>query len=63
MYIKVSKTLSTKYYQENKERLVKDKQKLVKDIIFFNEKKKSDNMVVNDTKISQKMKNKSLLSI
>ena len=40
MYIKVSKTLSTKYYQENKERLVKDKQKLVKDIIFFNEKKK-----------------------
>ena len=27
------------------------------------EKKKSDNIVVNDTKIYQKMKNKSLLSI
>ena len=58
----MSKTFSAKYYQENKERLQK---KLVKDIKSFlkKKKKKSDNMVVNVTKISIKMKNKSLLSI
>ena len=58
----MSKNLSAKYYQDNKERLQK---KLVKDIEIFlrKEKKKSDNMVVNITKISQKMKNNSLLSI
>ena len=58
----MSKTLSAKYYQENKERLQK---KLVKDIksLLKKKKKKSDNMVVNVTKISIKMKNKSLLSI
>ena len=40
------------------------KKKLVKNIkIFLKKKKKSDNMAMNDTKISQKMKNKSLLSI
>ena len=56
------KKLLAKYYQENKERLQK---KLVKDIKIFlrKKKKKSNNMVVNVTKISQKMKNKSLLSI
>ena len=56
------KTLSGKYYQENKERRQK---KLVKDIKNFlkKKKKKSNNMVVNVTKIYQKMKNKSLLSI
>ena len=58
----MSETLSAKYYQENKERLQK---KLAKDIIIFLKKKreKSDKMVVNVTKISQKMKNKGLLSI
>ena len=56
----MSKTLSAKYYQENKERLQK---KHVKDIKIFLKKKKSDNMVVNITKISHKMKNKSLLNI
>ena len=58
----MSKTLSAKYYQENKEKLQK---KLVKHIKIFlkKKKKKSDNMVANVTKISQKMKNKSLLSI
>ena len=58
----MSKTLSAKYYQENKERLQK---KLVKDIKIFlkKKKKKSNNMVLNVTKTSQKMKNKSLLSI
>ena len=58
----MSKTLSAKYYQENEERLQKN---LAKDIKIFlkKKKKKSVNMVVNVTKISQKMKNKSLLSI
>ena len=48
---------SAKYYQ--------DKKKLVKYIKVFQKKnkKKSDSMVVKDTKISQKMKNKSWLSI
>ena len=55
----MSKPLSAKYYQENKERLQK---KLEKDIRIFikNKKKKSKNMAVNVTKISQKIKNKSL---
>ena len=55
IYIKISKNLSAKYYQENKERLQK---KLLKDIKMFlkKKKKKSDNMVVNVTKISQMMK-------
>ena len=58
----MSKNLSAKYYQENKERLQK---KLVKDIKIFlkKRKKKSDNMFVNVTKTFQKMKNKILLSI
>ena len=58
----MSKKLSVKYYQENKERLQK---KLMKDIKIFlmKKKKKSNNMVVNVTKIFQKMENKSLLSI
>ena len=58
----MSKTLSAKYYQENKERLQK---KLVKDIKIFlkNKKKNRNNMVVHVTKIFQKMKNKNLLSI
>ena len=55
----MSKILSAKYCQENKEKLQK---KLVKDIKIFLRKKmkKSSNIVVNVTKISQKMKNKSL---
>ena len=58
----MSKTLSAKYYQENKEIIQKN---LVKDIKIFlrKKKKKSNNMIVNVTKISQKIKNKSLLSI
>ena len=56
----MSKDPSAKYYQNNKERLLK---KLVKDIKVFLKKKmkKSSNMVVNDTKIYLKMKTKSLL--
>ena len=58
----MSKNLSAKYYQENKERPQK---KLVKNIKIFLKKKKlkSNSMIVNVIKISQKMKNKSLLSI
>ena len=58
----MSKILSAKYYQANNKRLQK---KLVKDIKIFlkKKKKKSSNMVVNVTKSSQKMKNKSLLSV
>ena len=60
--IKMSKTLSVKYYQENKERLQK---KLTKDIKIFlkKKKKKSGDMVENVTKISQKMKDKNFESI
>ena len=55
------KTLSAKYYQVNKKRLQK---KLAKDIkIYLKRKKKSGNIVVNVTKIFQRMKSKSLLTI
>ena len=54
----MSKDLSAKYYEDNKERLQK---KLIKYIKVFLKKKKkrNNNMVVNDTKISQIMKSKS----
>ena len=62
MYIKMFRNLSAKYYQENKEILQK---KLLKDIKIFlrKKKKKSNNMVVNVTKISQKIKKVSWLSL
>ena len=57
----MSKNSSVKYCQDNKERLQK---KFVKDIkVFLKKKKKKNNMVVKDEKISQKIKNKSWLSI
>ena len=58
----MSKDYSAKYYQNDKERLLK---KLVKDIKVYLKKNmiQSNNMVMIDKKISQKMKNKSLLSI
>ena len=58
----MSKNLSAKFYQGNKERLQK---KLVKDIKIFLKKKKkrSNNVVVNFTKISQKIKKINWLSI
>ena len=58
----MSKDLSAKYYENNKERIQK---KLVKGIKVFLRKikKKSNNMVVNGTKIYLNMKKKSLLSI
>ena len=56
------RNLSAKYYQENKEILQK---KLLKDIKIFlrKKKKKSNNMVVNVTKISLEMKKINWLSI
>ena len=58
----MSKNLSNKYCQENKERLQKE---LAKDIKFFlrMKKRKSNNIVVNVTKISQKIKKINGLSI
>ena len=59
----MSKDSSAKYCQSNNEKLQK---KLAKYIEVFIKKKtkKTNNMVVDDTKISKnKMKNKSLLSI
>ena len=55
----MSKNTSAKYYQEYKERL----QKMLAKDIFLKKKKEKRDMVVNDTKIYQKMKNKSWLSI
>ena len=54
----MSINLSAKYYQENKERLVKDIKILLK-----KKKKKSGYIAVKAKKISQKRKNESLLSI
>ena len=51
----MSKTLSAKCYQENKERLQKKKKKKTRER-YQNISEKSDNMFVNVTKISQKMK-------
>ena len=58
----MSKDLSAKFYQNNKERLQK---KFVKDIKVFlkNKKENRNNMDLNDTKIYQKMENKSWFSI
>ena len=58
----MSRHLSAKYYQENKERLPK---KLLKDIKIFlrKKKKKSNNMVLNVKKIFQRMKSKSLFIV
>ena len=58
----MSKTLSAKFYQENKPTLQK---KLAKDIKIFvkRKQKKNNNMVMNVTKTYRKMKNKSLLII
>ena len=57
----MTKDLSAKYQKIKKDYI----KQLTKDVKIFlkNKKKKSGNMVVNVTKISQKMKNKSLLSI
>ena len=58
----MSKTSSAKYYQENKERLQKKARERYR-IFLKRKKKKSNNMVMNVTKISQKMKKIIWLSI
>ena len=58
----MSKNLSAKYYQNKNERLQKKARQICENL-SKEEKGKSYKMVVNVTKISQKMKNKSLLSI
>ena len=58
----MSKHFSAKYYQESKERLQEKARERYQNL-SKEEKEKSDNMLVNVTKISQKMENKSLLSI
>ena len=57
----MSKNLSVKHYQENKERLQKKAREIYQNL-SKEEKKKSYNMVVNVTKISQKMKKINWLS-
>ena len=57
----MSKNLSAKYCQENKERLQKTAREIYQNL-FKEEKEKSINMVVNITKTSKNMENKSLLS-
>ena len=56
------KNLSARYYQENIKRLQK-KACVTYQNLSKEEREKSSNMSVNVTKKSQKMKNKSLLSI
>ena len=56
------KDLSAKYYQENKERLQKKASKRYQNL-SKEEQEESDNMVMNVTKISQKMKKINWLNI
>ena len=58
----MSKNFSAKYYQETKERLQRKARERHQNL-SKEEKEKNDNMAANVTKISQKMKNKYLLSI
>ena len=57
----MSKISSAKYYQENKERLDIKPQERYQSL--SKEEKKNCNMVVNNTKIYQKMKRKILFSV
>ena len=59
----MSKTLSAKYHQENKETPQKKKKTICKRYQNLSkEEKENDNMILNITKISQRIKSKSLLS-
>ena len=60
----MSKDSTAKYYQNNKDKLQKKARERYQSLSKGEkEKKKIDNMVANNAKIYQKMKNKSLLSI
>ena len=54
---KIFKDSSAKYYEDNKERLQKKPVTAVK-VFLKKRKKKSDNMIVKDTNIFRKMKNR-----
>ena len=54
---------SAKYYEDNKEILQKKTRERYQTLFTEEKKKKCDNMLVNDTKIYHKMKNKIWLSI
>ena len=56
----MSKNLSAKYYQENKERLQKKARETFQNLC---KDEKSNNMVVNVANISQEMKKRNWLSI
>ena len=56
IYIKISKNLSAKYYQEKNERIQKELAKVIK-IVLKMKKKKINDMARNITKISEKMQN------
>ena len=58
----MSKNLSANYDKKNKERLQKKARARYQNL-SKEEKEKSNNMVVDNTKIYHKIKNKSLLSI
>ena len=57
------KDSSAKYYQNNKERLQKKARERYQSLSKEGKENKHNNMMVNDTKIYQKMKNKRSLSI
>ena len=61
-HTKMFKYSSAKYYQNNKEKLQKKASERYQSP-SKEEKEKTDSMVVNDTKVYQKMKNKSLLIV
>ena len=63
MYIKLSKDLSAKTYQDNKERLEEKSVKEIKVFLKKKKKKKRNNVAVYDTKIYQKKENKRWFSI
>ena len=59
----MSKDLSAEYYQGNKERLQRKACERYNKSFSRRKRKKSHNMVINDTRIYQKMKNKCWLGI
>ena len=63
IYIKMFTNLLAKYYQENRERVKKSSWKISKSFWNKKKRKKSNNMLVKVTKISQKMKKINWLGI
>ena len=58
----MSKNFSAKYYHENKERIQKKARETCQNL-FKKEKEKSDNIIMNVTKIFQNMKKLNWLNI